>query len=414
MPSKSILAGSHKKYPVSQIEEERDKHINRLLNSLTGSFPDEQFRVVIGTARFTSNNTAEVTKNEETELHEAKHIIIATGSSPFVPPISGLETLDTELIVSDDVVTKGSDLSDPPKRLLTVGGGPIGLELSTFFHDIGSEVRVIERGNTLLKAFDPEFGEERVRAAKESGSFPIETNANLKHVEKTKEGVKCIIESNGDAREEIYDKILIATGRKPNIDALDLDAAGIERDERGSITHNEMLQTSVPNIYIAGDVTGHHQILHFAAVMGKIAGHNTTGEKKRIMDYDKHMLAVSFDAFPSAMIGITEQEAHKRGMEVVTATREFRNIGLGILKRQEYGLWKLIAEKESGVIIGSEILGPESAGELIQVLVPLIANKNTFHDIANMTWYHPTYAEILHSLANDLCHDDDTYCPGME
>ena len=163
------------------------------------------------------------------------------------------------------------------------------------------------------------------------------------------------------------------------------------------------MQTSVSHIYVAGDVTGHHQILHFAAEMGKVAGYNATSENDELqMDYDKHMLAVSFDQFPSALIGVTETEAINRGLEVVCSTKCFNSIGLGILKRQEYGMWKLVAEAKTGSIIGSQVMGPDSSGELIQLLVPIISNQNAAKDITEMTWYHPTYAEILKSMARDI------------
>lgn len=403
MPSKSILAGAHRGESIGVIEETRNTHIARLLKALTSGFEHAKFEEVFGTAYFTESGSVMVKHADDTTTeYQADKIIIATGSTPFIPPIKGLDTIGDRMLVSDDVVSKDAHFDTLPQRILTIGGGPIGLELSTFFHDMGVHVEVLER-DSALRLFDPEFGEERVRASKDKASFPIHTNASLTKAELEGDHVKCTIEENGEIREENYDYILIATGRRANIESLRLEHTDIERDERGNIVHDEHMQTSHKGIFIAGDVTGHHQILHFAAAMGKIAGYNTQHTKDmRQMDYDKHMLAVSFDQFPSALIGLTQTEAEQRGIEVVTAIRHFNSIGLGILKRQEYGMWKLVAEKKTGKIIGSQIIGPDSAGELIQVLVPIIANKNTYKDILEMTWYHPTYAEIVQSLARDM------------
>jgi len=401
MPSKSVLAGAHHGEDIKSVVATRDAHIERLLKALTDSLDSEAFTIARGVATFIDEHTVEVDDDGEKTTYTADAIVLATGSHPFVPPIEGLAAIGDRLWVSDDIVARKAQLTEVPERILTIGGGPIGLELSTFFHDMGSESLVLQRRNAL-GLFDPEFGEERVRASKDASSFPIELNAELIKAELTDDDqVRCSIKCNDDVREEIFDRVIVATGRRANLDNYNLPET-VERDERGNLVLSEQMQTSLPHIYAAGDVAGHHQILHYAAEMGKVAGHNAAGGETRTMDYDRHMLAVSFDQFPSALIGLTETEANKRGIEVVTAIRNFNSIGLGILKRQEYGLWKLVVEKATGKIIGSQVMGPDSAGELIQLLVPAIHNSNTVADITDMTWYHPTYAEILLSLARDI------------
>ena len=415
MPSKSILAGGHRHLPLTQVLEERDAHIDRLKNALVEGLSSEAFEIILGTAEFVDDHTVTVTDGDTQQDYSADSIVIATGSHPFVPPIEGLDTLGDKMMISDDVVAKKAHFAEVPKKILTIGGGPIGLEVSTFFHDMGSEVRVLQRG-AALGLFDPEFGDERVRASFDETSFPICLNANLVKAERTSNGVLCTIDKEGETSEELFDVVLVATGRRANLGSLKLENTSLILNERGGIDHDEGMQTNVANIYIAGDVTGHHQILHFAAEMGKVAGHNAatrSQERPVTIDYDKLMLAVSFDQFPSALIGLTEKEAVKRGMHVVSATKEFKSIGLGILKRQEYGLWKVVADADTGKILGSQILGPDSSGELIQILVPILANNNTYDDILNMTWYHPTYGEILKSIARELAHKKQSLKPGM-
>lgn len=399
MPSKSILAGAHHHESLARITALRDQHIDRLKKSLADSLLTQGYEIITGNASFVNDTTVTITNGPDTRTVTADAIVIATGSTPFIPPIDGLDTIGDAFMTSADVVSKRATLTKVPKRLITVGAGPVGLELSTFFHDMGSDVEVLQYG-TALGVYDPEFGTERVRASMDPDSFPIHINSTLKSVTRTGNEITCTVAGPDGEYTKTCDAILLSTGRRPNLAGLNLEATSLERDQRGGIVHSDALQTSVPHIYLAGDVVGHHQILHFAAEMGKIAGHNaaTFGEQVT-MDYDRHMLAVSFDQFPSAMIGITETEALKRSMEVVTATKYFKDFGLGILKRQEYGLWKLVAEKHTGRILGSQILGPDSVGELIQILTPVLANHNTAADLRAMTWYHPTYGEAIHSLA---------------
>ncbi len=402
MPSKSILAAGHAHMPIKQALSERDLHIDRLMKALTKEFESEKFKIILGNAHFEKDGTVSVINDGNTTSYNPNKIIIATGSIPFIPPIPGLNTLCDKMLVSDDIVSKRGKLKNIPRRTLVLGGGPIGLELATFLHNMGSHVEILEKGN-LLGLYDTEFGVERVRASMSSSNFSIRTETSLVSVKNIDTGVLCSIANNEKTSQEEFDSILIATGRRPNTDSLRLENTKITFDERKRIKHDEYLETNHNGIFIAGDVTGHHQILHYAAEMGKVAGHNATMPKKRRqIDYDKFMLAVSFDQFPSAIIGITEKEAKLRGIDIIIATRCFNSIGLGILKRQEFGIWKLVAERKTGKIIGSQIIGPESAGELIQILVPIIHNKNTYDDILNMPWYHPTFGEILKSLARDM------------
>ena len=412
MPSKSVLAGGHAREPLSVIETTRNAHIIRLRKALSEGFNDSGFSISEGVAMFISPHEVRVLNKGEGTTYLANKIIIATGSTPFVPSIPGIDVSHERVLLSDEVVSERAHFEISPVSVLVVGAGPIGLELATFFHDISAHVDVLNRTDTLLPAMDPEFGLERLRASQDKYSFPIHQSANLLRATPHNDGVTCVIDIAGEKIERDYDYVLVATGRKPRITELNLEAAGVKLNDNGGIVHDDTMRTSVPHIFVAGDVTGHHQILHFAAEMGKIAGMNAVSDGLEKMNYDQHMLAISFDQFPSAFIGLTETEAKKRGIDVVTSTRHFNSIGLGILKRQEYGLWKLVVEANTGKVLGSQVLGPAVAGELVQLLVPVIYNGNTADDILSMTWYHPTFAEILYSLARDICRHENVYCPG--
>lgn len=413
MPSKSILAGAHTGEILADIETTRNAHIDRLRTALLDDFAGAGFQIVAGTGRFVSPHEVMVTTADGVTRYTAEKIIIATGSEPFVPPIPGVTAIHKRILISDDVVSERSHFAKTPKSVLVVGAGPIGLELATFFHDMGTEVTVLNRSDKLLPAMDPEFGEERYRASKSSDSFTIHLNANILEAYPHDEGVTCNVEIGGEKSVREYEYVLIATGRRPRIAELNLAATNIALSERGQIIHDQSMRTSMSHIFVAGDVSGHHQILHYAAAMGKVAGTNAATDGTETVDYDRLSLAISFDQFPSAFIGLTETVAKERGLEVITAVKHFNSIGLGILKRQEYGIWKLVVQASTGKILGSQVLGPSVSGELVQLIVPLLANQNTVADIMQMTWYHPTYAEILYSLARDICKQDGVDCPGM-
>ncbi|MBI4066036.1 NAD(P)/FAD-dependent oxidoreductase [Candidatus Kaiserbacteria bacterium] len=412
MPSKSMLAGAEHGLSFARVLNDRDEHIDRLMRALTTGLATEKFEIVEGDASFLNPHSVRITTESDSIECQAKTIVIATGSRPFLPPIHGIDSLGKLLLTSDDVVAKSGQCHTIPRRLLVLGGGAIGLELATVFHRVGSEILLIKRGR-LLSSFDPEFGEERLRAANAEKGFSIRIGAAVRDLRREGDEVVALLEHDGKSHEKRFDAFLAATGRVPNTDSLALEKAGVMSDQ-GRVTHDEYLRTSIKHIFIAGDVTDHDQILHYAADMGKVAGHNAVVTKNlRRVDYARLKLVISFDACPSAIIGLSEQEARERGIDVLTATRRFDSIGRGILERMRFGMWKLVADRNSGKILGSQILGPKNADDLIQVLSPILYNGNTYGDMLRMTWYHPTLAEILKSLANDLCGQDNTFCPGM-
>jgi len=417
MPSKSFLASTRKGMKWEEALKIKDEHIVRLYKALEGGLENEKFDIIKGEARFkTPGELLVKAEDGKSKVVQAKRFVIATGSTPFVPNIEGAKDLtpSTELLVSDDLVGKNSRLKNPPKRVLIVGGGPIGLECATILHQAGSKVMVVEMADRLLPAFDPEFGEERLRFADDTEGFDIILSATLRSLRKESDGIVCHFECRDCAGETTVDAVLIATGRKANLDGLDLEKAGL-LVERGRPVHDEKtLETSIPNIFVAGDVVGHNQIVHYAAEMGIVAGAraaNPSSEKE--MDWDKLSMGVSFDAASSAVIGMTEGEAHTRGYQTVSSIAHFNSIGKGILTQQKHGMWKLTSERGSGKILGSQIIGPEIAGELIQILSPILYYEGTVSDVMKMTWYHPTFGEILKSLAKDICGQFSSLCPGM-
>ncbi|QBQ55276.1 dihydrolipoyl dehydrogenase family protein [Nitrosococcus wardiae] len=413
MPSKSVLASSAQGHLFSEAIYRKDVHLTRLARALKGKMQQAPYTLIKGSARFLPGpEGVEVTHKGKVRHLCARNYVVATGAHAWVPPIEGLERLPSgRVLVSDDIVGTETLLGEAPKRLLVLGGGPIGLELATFFARVGTEVLVIDI-NGLLEPFDPEFGQARLRALQATPHMDGLVPGELQSVTDTANGVLCRIAHKDTLLERYADRLLIATGRKPNIETLALENAHV-RVENSTIWHDEHLQTSNPQIYVAGDVVHHHQILHYAAEMGRVAGINAArSEPAMAMDYQKNTLAVTFDEYPSALIGLTEKEAKTQGYDVISATQDLSSLGVGILEDLPWGLWKLVADRAKGRVLGSQILGPSSAPELIQLLAPILYYRGTLQDIVHMTWYHPTYAELLRSLARKLCSETGIECPG--
>ena len=401
MPSKSILAGAKAGELLDDIRTIKDTHIDRLRKALP-DHSDESTTILVGRITWLDNHTVLVQTAEEEIRVYAKKIILATGSHPFIPPIPGLDVNHPQIWTSDDIVAKQDTITTAPRRLLVIGAGPIGLELATFFNRLGSEVQVLQRG-PLLSIYDPEVAEERLRISLEvPGVVPIHCHSALKQVTTADTDLLCQISYDETIVEEAFDAILVATGRRPNTIDIGLEQTSIKCNEQGGPLHDQQLVTTVPHIYVAGDVTGHHQILHYAAHMGQVAGYNSVADTPRSIDLPAITFAVSFDEYPSALVGLTETAAREAGYEPCTATRYFSEIGIGILKRHTHGLWKLVADRQTGAVLGTQIVGPEVTPELAHLIAMARHNQNTVADLTQMTWYHPTYSEILLSLARDI------------
>ncbi len=415
MPSKAVLTMAARGLPFADAMAHKVRIIREFETDLNQSLEEEDFDVIWGNAEFLDEDSVKVTGENGDKTLSAENFVIATGACGFIPPIDGLRDLEPpRAFTSDNVVGLTSALEAVPEKLLVLGAGPIGLEMATFFSRMGTEVRVIEMRDRLLPQMDPEFGDCRLSASRQRGEFPIHPGTKLTKVEQRADGkVRCVVETAaGESAEHSVDAILVATGRKPNLDGLNLENAGLSL-EKGWLDHDEQtLVTSNERVYIAGDATGHHQILHIAAKMGQTAGHNAAiGKPEKRLDYSALNMAVIFEEHESAVVGLTEQAARDAGYEVITATRDLSDVGRGITDGVRHGLMKLVVDRETGQVLGGQMLGPH-AGEVIHALSAIVQTGATTGQMVDMVWYHPTFSELWHSLANDICQTDSTVCPG--
>ena len=326
-------------------------------------------------------------------LLTAKNFVIATGSRVAPSPLPQLDNIG--FITSDDAVA----LTKLPKSLILLGGGAIACEFAQFFARFGVKTTLIQRGENLLKEFDADAGTEIAKVFRREG---VQVFTGTKLVDAKRKGkLKSVsFVQNGKTISVAAEEILFALGRVPNTAALDLENAGV-KTEGTRIVANELMQTSAPHIFAAGDCTGPHEIVHIAIQQGETAVHNMIKPKSpRRMDY-RLLLSVVFTEPQVATVGLTEKEAAARGMKFLAASYPFNDHGKSLLMEAKDGFVKLLANPKTGEIIGGSCVGP-SGGELIHEIVAAMAKRMTVRELAAMPHYHPTLAEIWTYPAEEL------------
>jgi len=358
-------------------------------NTLIQEFADERraqltggkFKFIRATARFLDLHAVALSNGGALT---AAHFVTTTGSTVAPPPLPQLR--ETGYLTSDDVLT----LTQLPQSLIVLGGGAVAVELAQFFARFGVHVTLLQRSEHLLREFDTDAALEIEKVFRRDG---IEVFTDTKLTDARREGHRKIIsfQHHGQSVSVAADEILFALGRVPNTASLDLDKAGVAT-ERGRIMANEFMQTSAPHIYTAGDCTGPHDIVHLAVQQGEIAAHNIAhSNEPRRMDY-RLLLAVMFTDPQVAVVGLTEKTATTRGVPYLTASHPFSDHGKSLIMEARDGFVKLLADPQSGEILGGACVGPVG-GELIHEIVVALAKRMTVHELAALPHYHPTLAE---------------------
>jgi dihydrolipoamide dehydrogenase len=325
---------------------------------------------------------------EDGSIVEGRNVIVATGSSAALPPIPGLAG-NPAVVTSTELL----DLKAPPARLAIVGGGVIGIEFASFFSTIDSEVTVMEMLPEILPFMDRELVATYRRTLR---GIRIETGAAVTRMEGasvfyTKEGV----EGRVDA-----DLVLVATGRRPNVQGIGLEATGAVFSPRG-ITVDDELRSSVPGIWAVGDVTGRALLAHSASAMGEAAVEGILGSPRSIAW--KAIPWVVYGDPECAGCGMTEEEAAGQGMAISKVVLPARVSGRFLAENGQtaQGAIKLLAEKRSGRLLGATIVAPY-AGEMIWGVQPFLAAGARVDELARAILPHPTVSELFHEASVEL------------
>jgi len=395
-------------FDFTKIMDRKQKIVTTLRGGVSGLLKSNHVRSVVGTARFADANTIEVTGADgKTERIRAKSAIIATGSIPIMPPIPGLERAPGDkrgessngIWTSDEAVA----CKTRPDRLVMIGAGAIGLEFAYCFRGLGSEVDVVEIAPEILPVGDAEIaGELRKSLTKQGIRFHVGSKVTgVEH----KDGVRLVtIEGPNGSKVVETDVVLCGAGRKPYFDGLGLDAAGVRTETEGplsrrGVTVNEYLQTSAPNIYAIGDVTGKLLLAHLGSHQGIVAAENIMGHQVK-MDY--RAVPAPIYTYPEvASVGLTEEEARAAGNDVMTGRFPFRPLGRAMALNEQEGMVKIVADRKYGEILGVHIIGPY-ATELIHEAVIAIKLEATVEELMTNIHAHPTLSEAIGEAALDV------------
>lgn len=356
-----------------------------------------KFKFLRATAKFLDAHTLDlkpVGRNGPIpEKITAKHFVIATGSRVAPTPLCELNHLDC--LSSDTALS----LKKLPKSLVILGGGPTACEFAQFFARFGARVTMVQRSPHILHDFDVDASMVMEKVFRREG-IRLFTGTKLLNAKRRGKMKAVYFEHGGKTVSVSADELLFALGRVPNTASLDLENAGVKAGPNGDVLANEMMQTSAPHIYAAGDCTGMYEIVHIAIQQGEVAARNIITQNSARTDY-RLMIFVVFTEPQMAFVGLTEKEAVARKIPFVTASYPFNDHGKSLIMNATDGFVKLLADPKTGVIIGGQCVGP-SGGELIHEIVAAMAKRMTVCELAVMPHYHPTLTEIWTWPAEEL------------
>lgn len=336
--------------------------------------------VLSGRATFVDPHTVEI-EGEDGGRFSARKIIIASGSHPFVPPIEGLE--DVGYHTNETIF----EIKVQPKRLGIIGGGPIGTELAQAFQRLGTQVTVFERGGRFLKKDDAELA-DLLKEVLEKEGVQFRFEAGVERVAKADGGIRIHYTQNDKSHTQTVDAVLVSTGRRPNIDRLNLEAAGVAYTKKG-ITINKKCRTSKSHIYAIGDASMAYQFTHMSEHSAKVAATNALLKLPSKLDL-AHVPWVTYTDPELAHVGATRAELEEKGTSFEVYRFPYTKVDRGITDGNTVGWIKVYGTKWRGKILGVDILGSH-AGEQICEYALAMRNGVSLRDMADTIHPYPTY-----------------------
>jgi dihydrolipoamide dehydrogenase len=379
---------------MSAMQEWKQGVVDKMTGSVENLCEGNGVNLVQGTARFDDENRVRVAHGGEgqgSESIEFEHAVVATGSRPIEIP--GFSFDDDPVLDSRQALA----LDSVPDRIVVVGAGYIGMELSTVFAKLGADVTVVEMLDDILPGYESDVTRSVSRQAKSLG-IDFNFGEAASGWEPGNDGG--IVVSTEDEDGEVYtypaDKVLVAVGREPVTDTLDVENAGLEPNENGFLETDDRTRTDVDGIHAIGDVAGEPMLAHKASKEGVVAAEVIAGEPAAL-DYQAIPAAVFTDP-EIGTVGMTEAEAEDAGFEPVTGKYFFRGNGRALTAAETDGFVRVVADEPTGFVLGGQIVGPE-ASELIQELTLAIEMGATLEDLGSTIHTHPTLSEAIMEAA---------------
>lgn len=368
-----------------KVQERRQKVVDRLVNGVESLMRANKIQVVKGKASFVDAHMVNVSDGDgNTQEISGDSFIIATGSVPVRPPVIGMEK---EFCVDSSQVLK---LEKIPKSMLVVGGGVVGLELATAYHEFGAKVIIVEMASEILPNMDRELS-EKLRKDLQRRGIEVFTESKVCALEEGSGNVLCYVEAEGKKLEFQVEKVLISAGRKANLDGLQLEKAGVKYGR--VIETDAQMRTNVPHIYAIGDCNGKQMLAHAASEQGVVAAENCMGKSR---SYDGSVCPSGVYSAPElAGVGLTEETLKERGISYKKALFPMTANGRAIIMREDDGVVKVLAGEKYNEILGVHIYGA-MATELIAEAALAMKLEATVDELIDTIHSHPTLNEGIH------------------
>jgi len=360
---------------------------------------ESDHRVFVDT---TGNNDNPHARAPQGDGSEGRHIsfgcaVIATGAPPFVPPIPGaVEGLESGAVLTSDTVW---GLKGVPKKLAVIGGGAIGVEMAQIFQDFGTKVTLIEAMDRILAEVEPEIAKNLTAILNDDPNLNILTSTQCSSIKGEPGAVKLAYkDADGKSRTLTVDHVIMATGKRPALDGLHLDKAGVATD-KGVITADTRSRTSASHIYAVGDVVGGLMLAHTAGAQGRVAAMTMLGED---LQYDQDLdSGVIFSRPQAAFVGLSVEQAKAKGLNAVEVKMPMSIDAKAMITNETLGMIKIVVDKANQRVIGVHFLA-DHADTLIGEAVMMVTAKMTLEQVANAIHPHPTQTEMFGEMARRL------------
>ncbi|OPX31957.1 MAG: dihydrolipoyl dehydrogenase [Candidatus Latescibacteria bacterium 4484_181] len=380
------------------LQEHKSKTVRRLRKGIESLFKSYDIDLVTGRGEFTGETDSEtlwieVTRGAEHLVLQARRVIIATGSIPA--SVSGADIDGNKIMTSDHIL----ELSEVPSSLLVVGAGTIGLEFASIFNALGSKVTLVEMMPQIAPGEDEEIA-ELLRCSLVKKGIEIETATHVKEFRIRPDGVEVRLTGgeSESASASVFPTVLIAVGRRPYIEGLGLERIGVETDAQ-QIKVNRKMETSRPGVYAIGDVVGGTLLAHVAAAEGIVAAENAMGKTSEI---DYRVIPNCIYTCPEmASVGLTETRARQADHKVNVGKFPFSANGKALAWDEARGLVKVVADEDTGEVLGVHIIGHQ-ATELISQAVVALKLEATIEEFDRISWAHPTLSEAIMEAVMDV------------
>jgi len=408
IPSKALLDSSHKfveakehfaehgigvsspAIDIPAMMKRKQKIVGQLTQGVAGLLKHNGIEVIQGRGKLRAGRKVEVTDLDgATTSYEATNVVLASGSSPINIPVA---PVDNEYVVDS---TGALEFQEIPERLGVIGAGVIGLELGSVWGRLGADVVLLEAMEDFLPNMDVQIAKESAKIFKKQG-LDVRLGARVTGSQVKDGKVSVTYTQGGEDHTEVFDRLIVSVGRRPNTQDLFSDDSGVTTDERGSVYVNDICATEAPGVWAIGDIVRGPMLAHKGSEEGVMVAEHIAGKHHQL----------NYDCIPSiiythpevAAVGKTEQELKAEGTEYKAGTFPFTAIGRALASGDTEGMVKILADAKTDRILGAHCVGP-SAADLVQQMVIAMEFGSSAEDIQLMVFGHPTLSEAVHEAA---------------